>query len=70
MTAADHTPAAAERALGAIQRDPAASGYAEHLRRKGYLGAPPAVLPVLSPGIEVAEGEREVRRAVVQAFRL
>ena len=43
-TGVEHTAADAERALRALQRDPAAVGYALWLRAKGLL--PPAPVKV------------------------
>lgn len=59
------TAVAPARSLPTLGQCPAATAYGDHLRRKGLLG----VVPVVSPAVEVAEGEREVRRAVVQALR-
>ncbi|MGV7034861.1 hypothetical protein [Methylobacterium symbioticum] len=71
MNRETHTASDAERALRAMQRDPAAVGYGAHLRRKGIIGMPAATpLPVSTPGAETADAERDLRRAMAQRFRL
>ena len=56
-------PAPDERTVRLNQRDPAMEGYADHLRRRGYLQGP-ARLPVETPYDEARAGEFEVRRAM------
>lgn len=65
----DYTAADAERDRRAMARCPAASAYGDHLRRAGALPAASPV-PILSPSDEVATGERELRRAMIQGVRL
>lgn len=70
MNRETHTAADAERALRHLQRDPAVSAYGAHLRRQGVIGLPAATpLPVSTPAAETADGEREVRRALLHRFR-
>jgi hypothetical protein len=70
MNRETHTAADAERALRAMQRDPAAVGYGAHLRRKGIIGMPaPMPLPLSTPADETADAEREWRRAYLRAAR-
>ncbi len=68
MNRETHTAADAERAVRALQRDPAAQAYGDHLRRTGVIGIVP--LPRETPTSEVSDAEREMRRAMAQRFRL
>jgi len=68
MTRETHTAADAERAVRALQRDPAAKGYGDYLRRTGAIG--PVPLPRETPASEVSDAEREMRRAMAQRLRL
>ena len=65
----DYTAADAERDARAMRRGPAAAAYGDHLRRRGAI---PAAVPVaiVSPADEVAAGSAEVRRAMMQGYRL
>lgn len=75
----EFTLADAERARRDLQRCPAASAYGDHLRRgtdrDPYAREAERVRTILAtvadvtPADEVAAGEREVRRAMMQRFR-